>query len=119
MTGAAGSNPGNITFGGQRWPDIVGSLHVKQGWGEAQISGVLHNVNVSSNADNSGAIAADSCGIAAIALVSCNYQHNQIGWGLDAGVKVNLPQLGDSDNVLLTGPTVRARSGTGAWAGER
>src|SRR5271169_6453026 len=46
MTGSAGSNPGSIVFGGQRWPDIVGALHVKQGWGEAQVSGVIHNVNV-------------------------------------------------------------------------
>src|ERR1700722_17496613 len=39
--------PGNeATYGGQRWPDIVGALHVKQGWGEAQVSGVIHNVNV-------------------------------------------------------------------------
>ena len=55
-TGAAGSNPGNITFGGQRWPDIVGVLHVKQDWGEAQLSGVIHNVNVSSDAVTSGAV---------------------------------------------------------------
>ena len=41
-----GAIPGSITFGGQRWPDIVGALHVTQGWGEAQLSGVLHNVNV-------------------------------------------------------------------------
>ena len=39
MTGAAGSNPGNITFGGQRWPDIVGSLHVKQALGRSAIVG--------------------------------------------------------------------------------
>ena len=39
-------NPASTTFGGQRWPDIVGALHVKQGWGEAQVSGVIHNVNV-------------------------------------------------------------------------
>ena len=101
MTGAAGSNPGSITFGGQRWPDIVGALHVKQGWGEAQLSGVIHDVNVTSNAITSGAIAADSCGVAAIALVNCDSQHTQIGWGIDAGVKVNLPQLGEGDNVLV------------------
>src|SRR5580700_2653244 len=28
-----GGVPGPTTFGGQRWPDIVGALHVKQGWG--------------------------------------------------------------------------------------
>ncbi len=110
-TGAAGSNPGNITYGGQKWPDIVGSLHVKQDWGEAQLSGVLHNVNVSSDAITSGAIAANSCGVAA--PVNCDFQHTQIGWGLDAGVKVNLPFLGDSDNVLLTG----AYSQSAVWYG--
>ena len=67
MTGAAGSNPGNITFGGQRWPDIVGALHFKQGWGEAQLSGVIHDVNVSSNAVTSGLV---ECGVVAIAPLS-------------------------------------------------
>jgi Porin subfamily len=103
MTGAAGSNPGNITFGGQRWPDIVGALHVKQGWGEAQLSGVIHDVNVSSNAITSGAIAPDHCGVGSIILVACNTQHNQVGWGIDAGVKVNLPSFGAGDDFLVTG----------------
>ncbi len=44
--GGLGGVAGPTTFGGQRWPDIVGALHVKQGWGEAQVSGVIHNVNV-------------------------------------------------------------------------
>ena len=35
-----------LHYGGQKWPDFVGALHVKQGWGEAQVSGVIHNVNV-------------------------------------------------------------------------
>ena len=35
-----------------KWPDFVGALHVKQGWGEAQVSGVIHNVNVHDNAYN-------------------------------------------------------------------
>ncbi len=39
----------NATYGGQRWPDIVGALHYKSGWGEAQVSGVLHDVNVQAN----------------------------------------------------------------------
>ncbi len=49
---AATFNPTNITFGGQRWPDVVGQLHVKQGWGEAQVSGVLHDVNVEADGFN-------------------------------------------------------------------
>ena len=40
---------GTLSYGGQKWPDFVGALHVKQGWGEAQVSGVIHNVNVSDN----------------------------------------------------------------------
>ena len=40
---------GTLRYGGQKWPDFVGALHVKQGWGEAQVSGVIHNVNVSDN----------------------------------------------------------------------
>ena len=52
MTGGYGSDgngpnvTGPTTFGGQRWAVIVGALHVKQGWGGAQVSGVIHNVNV-------------------------------------------------------------------------
>ena len=41
-----------ITYGGQKWPDFVGALHVKQGWGEAQVSGVIYNVNVADFAYN-------------------------------------------------------------------
>ena len=33
----------------------------------------------------------------------CNYEHNQIGWGVDAGVKINLPSFGAGDDALLTG----------------
>ena len=62
-----GSNaaPQSITqFGGQRWPDIVGALHVKQGWGEAQVSGVIHNVNVFDNVYNGAPLTAEpGCGV--------------------------------------------------------
>ena len=50
-------------YGGQRWPDIVGALHFKQGWGEAQVSGVIHDVNVDYNGwDGSAGVSA--CGVA-------------------------------------------------------
>ena len=69
MTGGYGPNNGGpavagpTTFGGQRWPDIVGALHVKQGWGEAQVSGVIHNVNVK----DYGFYDTVSCGITGLA----------------------------------------------------
>src|SRR5271169_1458000 len=86
MTGGyspgAADGPGSTgptTFGGQRWPDIVGALHVKQGWGEAQVSGVIHNVNVRDYSYFDTA----SCGISGVA--SCNAQQGKVGWGVDAG----------------------------------
>jgi hypothetical protein len=105
-----GSGPGtevlagypNLQYGGQKWPDFVGVLHVKQGWGEAQVSGVIHNVNVADTQFNS-----DSTTIGAVCGPLgdqyCNYQHNQVGWAIDAGVKVNLPSFGAGDDALLTG----------------
>ncbi len=98
MTGAAGSNPGNITFGGQRWPDIVGALHVKQAWGEAQLSGVLHNVNVRDNSFYNFGV---GCGAGFLGV--CDGSENKVGWAIDAGVKVNLPSFGAGDNFLITG----------------
>ena len=88
---------GTLRYGGQKWPDFVGALHLKQGWGEAQVSGVIHDVNVSDSLFNQ----ATDCGIYGASF--CNFQHNQIGWGVDAGVKVNLPSFGAGDDALITG----------------
>ena len=100
-----GANPSLITFGGQKWPDFVGALHVKQGWGEAQVSGVIHNVNVQDIAYNAAPynLISGSSGCGVTGLIACNAQHNQIGWGIDAGVKINLPSFGAGDDALLTG----------------
>ncbi len=92
---------GGLTYGGQRWPDIVAQLHVKQGWGEAQISGVLHDVRVA-NQSYVGAAGVDGCGVGAF-VTNCNSQQTKTGWGIDAGVKVNLPSFGQDDNFLVTG----------------
>ena len=92
-----GLDPLNITFGGERWPDIVGSVHLKQDWGEAELSGVLHDVNVVDNAFHGGVAA---CGPDFSAI--CDGSETKTGWGIDAGVKVNLPQVGDDDNLVLT-----------------
>jgi hypothetical protein len=93
--------PGNITYGGQRWPDIVGNLHVKQGWGEAQVSGVLHNVNVEDTAYGGPGTDYTGCGISG--LLGCNSRETKTGWGIDAGVKFNLPSIGAGDDILFTG----------------
>jgi hypothetical protein len=93
---------GPTTFGGQRWPDIVGALHLKQGWGEAQVSGVIHNVNVRDYSYfNDGTCGVTVTGAAGTAI--CDAQQGKVGWGVDAGVKVNLPSFGAGDDVILTG----------------
>jgi Porin subfamily len=102
MTGAAGSNPGSITFGGQKWPDIVGALHVKQGWGEAQVSGVIHNVNVKDYNFN-GDVGCGLLGLATPIETACNASEQKVGWGIDAGVKYNLNWWGAGDSILVTG----------------
>jgi len=97
-------NPPQITFGGQKWPDIVGALHVKQGWGEAQVSGVIHNVNVVANGFQ-GDVVGVACGIPG-AMVVCNGQQNRVGWAVDAGVKLNLQTWGfggPGDTAVLSG----------------
>jgi Porin subfamily len=113
MTGGYGPNNagqfpaagGPTTFGGQRWPDIVGALHYKSGWGEAQVSGVIHNVNVRDYTFQD----VDGCGVTAI-LVACNAEEGKVGWGIDAGVKYNLTGWGfwgAGDDVILTGSYTR------------
>jgi Porin subfamily len=96
---------GPTQFGGQRWPDIVGALHVKQGWGEAQVSGVIHNVNV----EDSTYFGTDTCGLSG--ALGCNGSQNKIGWGVDAGVKFNLQGWGGlfapGDDILFTGSYTR------------
>jgi len=103
--GTSSLSPSLINFGGQKWPDFVGALHVKQGWGEAQVSGVIHDVNVLDDAYNAAPFntvtASAGCGVTQ--ALACNAQHNQIGWGVDAGVKVNLPSFGAGDDALITG----------------
>jgi len=82
---SGGSNAGflgSATQGGERIPDIVGSLSVHQAWGSAQISGVAHNVRASSNFDNTSI--------------------DTWGYAIDAGVLFNIPSL-PGTQVGLTG----------------
>ena len=74
-----------IHYNGLQWPDIVGQLKVSQGWGTAQVSGVVHNVNVTEGLDSFG------------------IKQNKVGWGIDAGVSFNLPSLGAGDQIMVTG----------------
>ncbi len=100
--GGTNITQGSVVYGGQRWPDIVGALHYKSGWGEAQVSGVIHNVNVRDQAYyGENALGTFDCGVLGLGI--CNASENKVGWGIDAGVKVNLPSFGAGDDFLITG----------------
>jgi hypothetical protein len=81
------TEPNNYQYNGMRAPDVVGNVKVSQGWGSAQVSGVAHYVTVTSDIDG--------------------LQQHTWGWGIDAGVSVNLPTFGAGDEITVTGSYTR------------
>ncbi len=69
----------NTTNYGMTAPDIVANIRVDQAWGSAQLSGVAHQVHVLSY---TGTASQDTW-----------------GWGINGGVKFNLPTFGPGDNI--------------------
>jgi Porin subfamily len=74
-------SPLNATLNGARAPDFVVNVRIDQAWGAAQLSGVAHNVYASSAATNPAST------------------QNVWGWGVNGGVKFNLPSFGSGDNI--------------------
>jgi len=68
---------------GQRMPSIVGNIRVDQGWGSAQLSGVVQQLNTSVLNDLGGRI------------------DTEYGYAIQAGVKFNLPMLAAGDALWL------------------
>jgi hypothetical protein len=71
------------------WPDIVGNLHLDQSWGSAQIMGAIHAVRAGyyDNTINPGQVTGNG------------YPSDDVGYAIGGGLKVNLPMLGQGDNV--------------------
>ena len=79
----AQSAAGHSYYGGNKaMPDIVGALRVDQGWGSAQLSGLVHAVNY---------------GYAANGL----NPDTDYGFAVQGGVKVNVPMLAPGDALWL------------------
>jgi hypothetical protein len=62
---------------------------------------VIHNVNVR----DYNYFQTASCGVTGLAV--CQAQQGKVGWGVDAGVKYNLPSFGAGDDVIVTGSYTR------------
>ena len=69
----------NTTNLGQTAPDIVANIRVDQAWGAAQLSGVAHQVHVVATGGTA--------------------TQDIWGYGIDGGVKFNLPTLGAGDLI--------------------
>ncbi len=84
LTGAlVGGGAGFSQYGGRRWPDVVGNLHVDQAWGSAQIMGAIHDVyGTQIGAGTTYPSASDT------------------GWAVGGGVKFLTPFTGKNDYFI-------------------
>jgi opacity protein-like surface antigen len=70
----------DATYLGLRWPDVVLSLDLAQGWGGAHLAGVVHDNNM---------------------IDLLGHTLNRTGGAIDGGLKFNLPTLGAGDNIQM------------------
>ncbi len=70
-------------YAGHRWPDVVGNIHLEQGWGSAQVMAALHETRFN---DFGG-----------------GYDDSTLGWALGAGVQLNVPVLTYQDRIVFQG----------------
>lgn len=75
---------------GQQLPALVGQLRVVQGWGNAQLSGVVFQSRYTDTACVAGAIT----GV-------CTW--NTTNWAIRGGLTINLPALGAGSNFRISG----------------
>ena len=75
---------GTVTADGDRAPDVVASLDLKQGWGSAHIAGLLHEVRAQAVAS------------------SVIYTKDTWGYGVNGGLLINLPSLGAGADFKAT-----------------
>ncbi|MFL5075652.1 MAG: porin [Microvirga sp.] len=90
--------PINSAFVGQRqrnaMPDIVAAVRVDQPWGSAQLSGIIHQIPVIGAAIPAGNLFAG-------ATFTGFRPDTEYGYGVQAGVKINLPMIAPGDLLYL------------------
>ena len=96
-TGGRPSRYGNVdAVQRSRLPDFVGALRIDQAWGSAQISAATHEINVGNLSTNP---AAGAGGV----LTGIRHANSVQGWGVQGGVKINLPAIAPGDTLYLQG----------------
>ncbi|TGD95321.1 porin [Methylobacterium nonmethylotrophicum] len=86
-----------------RMPDFVGVLRYDGGWGSAQVSAAVHDINTGNAVP--GNFTGTNLGVA---LSDANRRTlartpTEYGWAVQGGVKVNLPFLAKGDALYLQG----------------
>lgn len=86
-------------------PDIVGNLRVDQAWGSAQLSGAVHQLLVGTPVGAPFAInpapASSVTAAANAASFTANRPDSDYGFGIQGGVKFNLPMIAPGDVLWL------------------
>ena len=90
--------PINSAFVGQQqrnaMPDIVAAVRVDQPWGSAQLSGIIHQISTIGAAIPAGNLFAG-------ANFTGFRPDTEYGYGIQAGVKINLPMIAPGDLLYL------------------
>jgi hypothetical protein len=78
-TSISGDTAVTWKYQGRRYPDVVANLRIDQAWGSAQVMGALHDT---------------------AAVGTTGATDTSVGWAVGAGLKFNLPMIGQGDYVL-------------------
>jgi hypothetical protein len=86
-----------------RMPDFVGALRVDQAWGSAQVMGAVHEIaiGVPGSSGANSQVVVNPIGGPVGAPVNVRYDTTALGFGVGAGIKLNLPQLAPGDQLWL------------------
>ena len=79
----------STTLDGGRAPDFVAALDVKQGWGDAHLAGIMHEIRQQYTGSGTGA--------------SPEATKSTWGYGVNGGVTINLPSLGAGADFKVNG----------------
>ena len=104
--------PGTNAFRGQEWPDGHIDLKVNQAWGYAALSGVVHDVSATYYSANTGSN--PGCVAPNLGTTVCGHPDDAIGWAIQFGAEVKLPQLGPADRFGMGLRYAQGASGFGA-----
>ena len=103
---------GSIITQGQDYPDLIASLRVDQGWGSAQLSGMVGQRKYS-NATN---VFNPATGATVPTLAGVPVDGDEIAWAIQGGVKINLPMLAAGDALWLQAAYADGALGYLGWS---